>query len=33
MNIIEEICREAQHLPEPLAREALNFISFYKNKV
>ena len=32
MNIIEEICREAQHLPEPLAREALDFINFIKTR-
>jgi len=32
MNIAEKICQEANRLPEPLAREVLNFIEFIETK-
>lgn len=32
MNIAEVICREAHRLPEPLAREVLDFIGYLEAK-
>jgi hypothetical protein len=32
MNIPERICQEAYQLPEPLAREVLDFIDYLKQK-
>jgi hypothetical protein len=32
MNIAEIICREARRLPEPLAREVLDFIGYLEAK-
>ena len=32
MNVIERICQEAQRLPEPLAREVLDFIGYLETK-
>jgi len=32
MNITEAICREARRLPEPLAREVLDFIGYLEAK-
>lgn len=32
MSISEEICKEAQHLPDLLAREVLDFIGYLKEK-
>jgi len=32
MNIAEVICREARRLPEPLAREVLDFIGYLEAK-
>lgn len=32
MNIAEKICQEARRLPEPLAREVLNFIEYIEAK-
>ena len=32
MNTSEKICQEAYRLPEPLAREVLDFIGYLKDK-
>jgi hypothetical protein len=32
MNIADVICREARRLPEPLAREVLDFIGYLESK-
>jgi len=32
MNVVEIVCREARRLPEPLAREVLDFIGYLEAK-